>query len=376
MSRAAIGSALLGIALLGVWACATPARSAGPIPDSFEAIRVAPIPAADPERPPALAVSLWGRELRFRAGPLPESIVSQGTELLAVAPRLELQVDGRALPIDWEAVQVQASGPDAVQLATQGSAGALRVRAATRIEYDGMILVELSFGAERDLRVERFAYEFELPREVARSFNHHVPYDYTALNVDKKNMLSAAGAVPERRAFPFVPTLFVGNREVGLEWWGETDAFWSGPEDRRPIEVGRRAETGYLRVEPIVQPMALVAGDVWSETFGLFPAPYRRPPSRWREVRFGYFGARPRAYQGHLRRVWVAFARQARARWFGLPASRGGAEHEAQRAKLARDGVDYVPYATLTAAPMLHPCDSAEAGAVGGQRPGLDLPAQ
>ena len=323
------------------------------VPPPFEPVRV----RSDGGAAGDLVVSVWGRRYRFERGPLPAAILSQGTEIFAAPPRFTVDVGGGEQPVAWDSPSVVERRADAVRLTTRGHAGPLALTATTRIEYDGMIRVDLEFRATRAVRVRRYSYELILPLEVARSFNHHVPYDYASLSVDKRQMLAAAGAFPDTsRRYAFVPTFFVGNRSVGLEWWCESDSRWVRPTRHRPLELGHRRDSAYFLVEPIVSPMALAQGATWSDTFAIFPMPLRAPPPDWRSIRFTTSWQRPsRPEERQLRRAFIAFPGQFEARWHGLPASDGSQTQRALREKVRNRGVLYIPYGVLTVVPALHP---------------------
>ena len=333
---------------------ATGARAELPVvPPPF-----APVAVARAED--AYTVSVWGRSYRFERGPLPVAITSQGVALWAAPPRYELDLGSGPAAVLWSAPSPVEQRADVVRFTSSGRSGPLEIRAETRIEYDGMIRVDLTLRAEQSARVQRYAYELTFPAAIARSFNHHVPYDYEKLNVDKRNLIAAAGAFPETsRRFAFVPTMFVGNRSVGVEWWSETDAFWSG-SGQGPLELGHRDGTAHLRVEPIAAPISLAAGETWSDAFALFPAPLRPPPPHWREYRFTTAWRqkqkqKQKAETPHVRRAWIAFPNFFEARWHGLPESSRNPKQEQLRAELRRNHTLYIPYGVLTATPVMNP---------------------
>lgn len=321
------------------------------VPRPFEPLRVRPLASA-------VEVELWGRSYRFDAGPLPATIEAQGRSLFAERPRFRLGGDAE---VAWLPVALVEARPELVRLRSVGTADGLRVEAETRIEYDGMIAVDIALHAERRLRVERFAYQLRLPSDALRFFARHLPYDYQAANVDKRRLLEAAGLLPERLALDFVPTLALGDRRAGIEWWSETNVHWREAPGGHPFTVVRRGALTELRVTPIGAPLPLEAGAVWRDAFALFVLPARPPPERWRAVRFLPY---PRA-AGFDSRVGTRFLSLAmgegfHARWDGLPAAEPDAYQQRVRAEHARYGVGYMPYGMLTLAPLLHPRTMAE----------------
>lgn len=323
------------------------------IPPPFEPVRV----LSNRESSGDLIVSVWGRRYRFERGPLPVAIVSQNMEMFARPPRFTVDLGRGDQTVMWGSPSILEQRTDMVVLSTRGHAGPLEFTAETRIEYDGMIRVDLEFQATQAVRIQRYTYELTLPVEVAKSFNHHVPYDYASLRVDKREMLAAAGAFPDSsRRFAFVPTFFIGNRSVGLEWWCETNASWVGSGKPRPLELGHRREGPYFLVEPIAAPTVLEKNTTWSDTFAIFPTPLRAPPKNWRSIRFtSSWGRAPKPEERHLRRAFIAFPGQFEARWYGLPASIDNQQQRELRKKVRMRNALYIPYGALTAIPYLHP---------------------
>jgi len=323
-------------------------------------------------REDGVVVRVWGREYTFEGGPLPTSIRSQGRALLAGPPRFRTGDE----EVRWELPQVVLEGPEAVRLRSRGrldAPGAPEIRADTLVEYDGMIRVMLALEAVRQpATLPAFAYELELPRDAARFVNRHLEYDYKNRNVAKDTLLEAAGHLPDgTRRLPFVPSLFLGGRRIGLEWWSETNATFKGPHAREPIVIDAGPETVTLRVEPLSAPHRLEAGETWFHELAIFPAPMRPPPEDWRSVRLVSQGlGMPRfATDIGTRFVWISMSPQFPPRWHGLPHSRDDPKQRQLRRRLAQRGIDFIPYGKLTVAPNLHPrvMESFEEWSAGGQ---------
>jgi hypothetical protein len=327
--------------------CGATAASGQPVaevPAPFEALLVRAAVGA-------VEVSPWGRSYRFAAGPLPVAVRSQGVDVLAAAPRFRVGTQ----PVVWEAPEVVEASPARVRLRSRGAVGSLSFDAETRIEYDGMIEVDLTVRPGPSKRLPALAYEISLARESSRYFAHHLPYDYQVANVDKGRLIEAAGHLPERLILDFVPTLAVGGHRVGVEWWSETNAHWRQAAGRRPFELQRVGNTTELRVQPVVAPIELE--DVWRDRFTLFVFPSRPAPDRWRSVRILPYNraANFKDAGDDIEFVWLAMQKGFHAKYDGLPGSVDDAFQRGQRKRLAELGVSYMPYGMLTLAPILHP---------------------
>jgi hypothetical protein len=319
------------------------------VPPPFEPIRVQPAPGA-------VELTLWGRSYRFEAGPLPTAIASQGQALLVGRPRFPLRGAQGEQEIAWQAPEVVEAHDDFVLLRSAGAAPGVRASAETRVEYDGMIAVDLTLEAERATEVRGLRYELPLASRAMQLFSRHLPYDYQLANVDKNQLLHSAGVLGERLQLGFVPTLALGDRRVGVEWWSETNVHWVPAPDAPPFVVARDGEAARLTVTPIAAPLPLAGGASWRDSFALFVFPARPPPERWRSVRFlphnrvGVFNRRI-----GTRMMFLATQATFHAQHDGLPASVDDKFQREIREELDWKDVGYMPYGMLTLAPLLHP---------------------
>lgn len=298
-------------------------------------------------------VSAWGRRYEFEAGPLPSSILSQGQQLLAAPARLKF---GGA-KIDWSPVEVIEAAPGRICLATKGRSDTALVEAAILIEYDGMLQLDLAIRGPA--KISALSYEISLRNEQSTLFSHHMVYDYETGITNRNAVLKTAGrTLRGSRRFRFVPSFALGGREVGVEWWSESNADWHGPRVRDPYELARTEEMTTLRVEPISAPLEIRKGTVWRDRAAIFALPLRPPPTNWRSVRFVASGPSAPSFASKIgtRLAWVAFGSSFQPRWHGLPAAHKDLpEHKQLRRRLQDRGIAYIPYGKLVATPTLHP---------------------
>jgi hypothetical protein len=327
---------------------------AGAVPRPFEPLRV-------DEQAGAVEVALWGRSYRFGAGPLPSEVRSQGVLLFSERPRFRSALAGSERDVVWQPATLIEASPEVVRLRSVGTLPGVRVQAETRVEYDGMIAVDLALQAEQPTRLERLQYEVALPSSALRFFAWHLPYDYEVANVDKRRLLKSAGPLPDHLALPFVPTLALGDPSVGVEWWSETNAHWREGPGVRPFEVVRDGAVTRLRVTPIGAPLALERGGAWRDAFAFFVFPSRPPPERWRSVRF-LPHRRAARFDPNIGTRFVFLGTQStfHARHDGLPASVPDSVQRSLREELEQRSVGYMPYGMLMVAPILHPRTMSE----------------
>ncbi len=329
------------------------------VPAPFQPVRV----QSPSEGEGPLEIGVWGRVYRFERGPLPAGLASQDIDLWLRAPRFEADASGEPSEFVWDRPRVVSASPAQVVLECAGRAGPVSASARTQVEFDGMLRVDLRLTAEQEVQLHRFSYELAFPRSVAQYVTHHLQYDYENLRADKSQLVASAGRAPSQAtSLPFVPTVSIGNRQVGIEWWTETNVGWKSPPGRDPIELVPDDAGLALRVTPIRGDVSLAPGADWSHTFALFPLPVREAPSRWRSFVFGPPDQAKRFGKDsgdHF--VFIAFPGHFEALWHGLPASKDDDAQRRLRARLSADGVTYIPYGKLSAVPSLHPRAMANA---------------
>jgi hypothetical protein len=319
------------------------------VPAPFTPLRVVTVAGG-------VEVQPWGRTYRFDAGPLPSEIRSRGFAVFTGRPRFVVGLETGERDILWEAPVVASAAGDAVTLRTAGWLPGVTVSATTRIEYDGMIAVDLSLTAGRNLELRRLSYQIDLSSNVTQFYSHHLRYDPAIGNVVKSEMLQSAGPLPARLALDFVPTLALGNRRVGIEWWSETNAHWSPLAGAPSFEVTKGTGATRLQVSPIRAPRTLALNGVWRDQFSLFVFPTRPGPTRWRSTRFGSYTLSPRLDRSvGTRLVYMATQETFHARYDGLPGSIDDSVQRALRAELRSRSVGYMPYGMLMIAPLMHP---------------------
>jgi len=199
-----------------------------------------------------LEARVWGRAYRFDQSALPTSLVTQGRELLAGPVRLTGLVDDQA--IEWEpggTILYHHDDVGAVILGYQQSEK-LILNTAMRIEYDGMMTVDLTVMPEGKagdtvrLQLSQLALEVPLKPDAARLFHY---WPQVGMGTGPDFSTNNSGAVPpDGLALPFKPFLWLGWEEGGLSWFAESDRQWQVSDETRAIEVLCRDDAVTLRL--------------------------------------------------------------------------------------------------------------------------------
>lgn len=208
-----------------------------------------------------VTVEVWGRSYVF-AGPFPSAIQSQGQALLA-AP-VQAVFGGRALA--WSAPVIREQSPTRVVLASEAPCAGYTVSASTRIEYDGMVWCELAFRGQPQPLAD---WRLELPFERARCQFLAYPTRRDCWFPKEKDWSSE-----------WRPYIFVGDDERGLQWFAESDQWWSGQDARQAITLAPTPQAQVLRLNVIREAVAMPAA--FDLKFGFMAAPLRPRPAGWR----------------------------------------------------------------------------------------------
>ena len=187
-------------------------------------------------------VGVWGRSHKFAHTALPTSIVTGGQELLAAPVRLVGRVSGK--PIAWKRSGCLALRSDQAQATLCGwqAGDELIINTATRIEFDGLMRVDLVVLPQHKTtpKLEQLWLEVPLKRQRASLF-HYFPGRWgTAIN---------SGALPAKGlTLPFKPFVWLGWEEGGLGWFAESDKGWQPQSADHAMEVVVQEQEVLLRM--------------------------------------------------------------------------------------------------------------------------------
>ncbi|OGV67070.1 MAG: hypothetical protein A3K19_01625 [Lentisphaerae bacterium RIFOXYB12_FULL_65_16] len=255
-------------------------------------------------------VGVWGRECRFDAQPFLTGLATAGQELLAAPMALVGTVAGQPLVWQKSGVMLHKCDADAAVLSGWLTNEHLNVSVTTRIEFDGMMRIDLVVTAHgtntgtgrRDApRLENLWLEVPLRSDLATLYTY---WPVAATGVVQMGTLKNSGNVPESGfAVPFKPTLWLGWEEGGLAWFAESARGWFPASEDRVMEVVRRGDQTVLRLHLADAgiPPWQDRQDAWDAplvpltfTFGFQATPVKPIPvdfHEWRINHCGYIGA-------------------------------------------------------------------------------------
>lgn len=247
---------------------ALPARAASGVPSPWSPVRI-------DSSQGRIDVGVWGRSHRFGDRALPASIKAGGDDLLGGPVRLVGQVDGKE--IQWKRGGNLVFGAEDAEATLSGwqAGDELIVNTTTRVEFDGLMRIDLTVLPQRKVspKLERLWLEVPLKREKARLY-HYFPGSWgTAKN---------SGELPEGEfTLPFKPFIWLGSESKGLAWFAESDKGWQPQDPKRVIEIVPSGGDVLLRVR---LHDALVRLPV-TYTFGFQATPIKPWPADFHEWR-------------------------------------------------------------------------------------------
>jgi hypothetical protein len=232
-----------------------------------------------------VTVGVWGRTHKL-ANVLPSSIVTAGGEILAAPIRLVGRVSGK--PIEWTRGGNFVFRADKSHAIISGwqAGDDLIVNTTTRVEFDGMMRVDLVVLPQRKMtpKLEQLWLEVPIKRERATLF-HYFPGQWGK----SKN----SGELPEAGlTLGFKPFVWLGNEDSGLGWFAESDKGWQPQAADRVIEVVPQGHEVLLRVRLLEQgpavskpPLPVAVKLPLTFTFGFQATPVKPWPKDFHEWR-------------------------------------------------------------------------------------------
>ena len=216
-------------------------------------------------------VKCWGREYEFNDMPFPTRITSAGESLLSRETSLDASVGGKE--VSWRAkpLQIIHQSESMVILEANAESDELQIKGKIEIEFDGMMRINLTVIPKQKLNV---ILGFEVPLNPKHAkLLHYWPGKWG----ESRN----SGALSrEGWSSPFKPVVWVGDEDVGLAWFAESNEGWRPADTNRAIVIEHHEEEVILSINlndgkyPLDKPFVF--------DFGLQATPVKPIPSeRW-----------------------------------------------------------------------------------------------
>ena len=289
-------------------------------------------------------ISCWNREYQFDGTPFP-SRISVGRESILASPiRLTGKVAGKELVWSKGALTFTEKKGHKIVCSLENRHSAMMLRSTIAVEFDGMIRVDLTVSPNGTSPTDVDELYLEIPLKAACATSKYI-LTYPTGNFYNPNIL---GTVEDNWRGQFSPQVWLGNEEMGLAWFTESDRGWDLNKHDKALEIHRNREKVVLRVNLIDHRIELKRP--LSLTFGLQATPAKPLPSDWQECRVS-------CYLNTESSILIDWSHPWKEKWFAFPAvqdmiKRGDKylSYEELIAKYKSDVPQYVPYINIDCA--------------------------
>jgi len=236
---------------------------------------------------------VWGRKYVFDDMFLPARIISQGKEMLAAPVEMVLRVDGHVVNIKPD-LRLKELKADKAVFEYKAGNGKISLEADIEAEYDGMIKVCLNFIPRGEVSVGEFSIKISIKKELARLYHFYPGKWGSAYNSGK---LPKGGLKLE-----FKPYVWLGNAEMGMSFFTETNEHWRNLNENEAIMVAEKENAVELTVKLIDQGYKLDRETKY--VFGIQATPVKPFPDDWHRHHFAHV-----CYYGIDRQTWKGSGR-------------------------------------------------------------------
>jgi len=238
-------------------------------------------PEFEPIRVSGARISVWGRTYDLGGGPFPTAITSQNKQMLArpIALRIETE-QGMEECKPLGKVRIKQATGTAVTF--EGACGSddVDVRAQGVLEFDGMILYNLSIRPKRaGVDVKRVYLSMAMKPE-------HALYYHTSAG-GWSGAIDFVAETPGEEPFwtskdfaPFLPYVGFSDDDRALQWFADNDHDWVVSDDVPCAELWRRADEVELQVNLVRRAGPLP--EMKDVELGFIATPVKPLPSGWR----------------------------------------------------------------------------------------------
>ncbi|MEI6500873.1 MAG: glycoside hydrolase domain-containing protein, partial [Armatimonadota bacterium] len=232
------------------------------------------------------AVRCSGRAYVFAQGPLPAQVKTRDAAVLAKPITFTGKVDGERIEWTSGGYSTYDVGKSQITLNGQAQAGevkkrALRLEGTTRVDYDGMVRVDLTLTpGTPGATCEDLTLEIPLKTANAR-YLYHFPGQWGSVAND--------GFVPKGGwSHAFKPYVWLGDEDRGFSWFCESDENWFPLNNPKALAVDVEGATTYLRCHLVAVPTKL--DKPLKYTFGFQATPVKQPDQTVWDYRITHFG--------------------------------------------------------------------------------------
>ncbi|MCG8588004.1 MAG: DUF6067 family protein [Proteobacteria bacterium] len=245
-------------------------------------------------------VTLGSRRYRWSESYLPVAVESRAAAV-AEPMALRIKTDGRWRDLRPESVHVVEATPHHAVLEARGRIGPdMTLRSRTRVEYDGVAMVEVTLQAERETLVQALETRVRVPRRPSLG----------VLRFDARSIRRKRRAVWDGQTYAgdFVNVLGFADGLRSFWWFADDARGWLLPEG--PVTLLRQDSSFVELRQRLISGQSRVRG-THTFRFNFLATPIRELGSGWRRERIVRRANPKEAQLGRFQLWWItAFAHQ------------------------------------------------------------------
>ena len=253
-----------------------------------------------PVRTDGTKVSVVGRDYIFADAAMPVAMNVSGNDILAGPIRIAVCGTNGAEAV-WNSggSWVESSDDESATICAWQSSDVAIADVIARVEFDGMAKVTLTVLPQQSqpvLSISKVWLEIPLKPEFATL---RATYPRTWGKVEN------AGGVHGALAWPFKPSVWLGNEDLGICWFCESNERFANIDPDRVVEVLPGEKETVLRIrfaDHFVRKLPM------SWTFGLQLTPVKPFDRSW-NANYVFHGMKATADDGSIEDVWPALLR-------------------------------------------------------------------
>ncbi len=240
-------------------------------------------------------LKVWGRDLELAGGfGLPQQITSQNKPQLRNPVILEIVRDGKTLPITNNQLQITQVEEHQAQWQGQAIAGDVKIKVEGKLEYDGMVLLNLTLEPKdknKPARIDSLDLSTVMPNERALFLNTSTDqgywwYPYKGW-IPKTPGVAHTNLKQRPQSTNFLFYVLFSDHETGLEWFADNLSGWQLDRKKmtqKPIQKIIRQENGDVQLLCHLSNQPFTLDKPITITFGYDATPVKPLPKDWRST--------------------------------------------------------------------------------------------
>jgi acylphosphatase len=210
-------------------------------------------------------VSMWGRQVRWGNNLFPESIISNGHEMLAAPIKGYINIKGKEYEIKPDRFEFIERKDNRGAMQVSGKIGTeMSFHSDIWIEYDGLIWFTIRLISPVKQKISSLSIDIPLQTESAK----YLGYGRTAEAIKEGE-----------QKFSFVPIFLIGSEDRGICFAAETAQNWEMAWGKSAFTIQKESDKTVFSINLISRECDFAGEKTYS--FGLQPMPVKPLPPDW-----------------------------------------------------------------------------------------------